>query len=343
MEIKQTYRVLILTDHTKHSSENALYDMALKLLLDSRVTFVDIASRKNIENHEFFNSVNAKLGVTRVNHFFRFDEIYNPLNKIEYTVNPQDYDIIWLRLPPPLSYEFATFLERVCPNITIINNPRSIYHTGTKAFLLNFVDVCPPMEICSNPEDITAFKSRHPIVLKPFREYGGKGIVKIENEEVWIGSNKLSYDQFITSLPDSFEYLAVKYLKNVTKGDKRIIVVNGHILGASLRLPADNSWICNVAMGGTSHYADVTEEEKKIVDSINPSLLAKGIVMYGIDTLVDDNGIRVLSEINATSIGGLPQIAKLTGKPLVEKAIALLLDYCDVQKANQYDRRTINN
>lgn len=36
--------------------------------------------------------------------------------------------------------------------------------------------------------------------------------------------------------------------------------------------------------------------------------------MYGIDTLARDNRERVLSELSTTSIGGLSQIAKLTGQ-----------------------------
>jgi len=49
--------------------------------------------------------------------------------------------------------------------------------------------------------------------------------------------------------------------------------------------------------------------------------------MYGVDTLVNDEGKRVLSEINTTSIGGLPQIEAMTGQPVVEKAAGLIWDY----------------
>ena len=42
---------------------------------------------------------------------------------------------------------------------------------------------------------------------------------------------------------------------------------------------------------------------------------------------VDDEGKRVLSEINTTSIGGLPQIAQLKNQPLVDEAIDLIWKY----------------
>ena len=113
------------------------------------------------------------------------------------------------------------------------------------------------------------------------------------------------------------------------QGDKRIIVVNGNILGASLRLPPADSWICNVSLGGTSSITDVSQEEYHIVETIDPILSKMGIVMYGVDTLVGDDNKRVLSEINTTSIGGLPQIARLKNEPLVEKAINLILAYVE--------------
>jgi len=57
--------------------------------------------------------------------------------------------------------------------------------------------------------------------------------------------------------------------------------------------------------------------------------------MYGVDTLVGDDGKRVLSEINTTSIGGLPQIAAMNNLPLVERAIDLIWEfYNDKKKQN---------
>ena len=64
-----------------------------------------------------------------------------------------------------------------------------------------------------------------------------------------------------------------------------------------------------------------------IIEKIDPILAKMDIVMYGVDTLVGDDGRRVLSEINTTSIGGLPQIAQMEGKPLVKQATDLIWAY----------------
>ncbi|MGB0862841.1 MAG: ATP-grasp domain-containing protein [Saprospiraceae bacterium] len=332
----QKYKVLVLTDHTNHSSENSLYPLVRAMRLHPNTLEIDVASRGNEENHVFFNSLKPEniWAATAENDFaFSADGFFLKRNLKQTKL--RDYDLIWLRMPPPLSEVFLGFLINEFPKQFIINNPRGIYETGSKSFLTNFKDLCPPMKICKSINDIIDFKNQFPIVLKPFREYGGRGIVRIDNNQVWEGKNKMSFEAFISNIKNQkIEYLGVQFLKNVGLGDKRIVVVNGKVMGASLRLPAENSWLCNIAMGGTSNFSEVDEDELQIVERVNPILSKMGIVMYGLDTLVNDNGKRVLSEINTTSIGGLPQIAKMAQQPLVEEAIDLIWQYFLTNKAN---------
>ncbi len=328
------YKVLILTDHSGHSKENSLYAIVEKMLLHSMTEEIDIASRGNAINQDFFNQMaGAKLWIRKADNNFAFSKNGSHLSESLSVATIADYDLIWLRMPPPLGKDFLDFLETVFVDKIIINNPKGIYETGSKEFLVNFQSCCPPMKICRTKADIIEFKSQFPIVLKPFREYGGKGIVKIDGAEVSLGREQISFDEFINNLPeDEIEYIGVKFLKNVSQGDKRVIVVNGKIMGASLRLPPEDSWLCNVAMGGKSVIAEVDEAEQKIVAAIDPILSKMGIAMYGVDTLVGDNGQRVLSEINTTSIGGLPQVAKQQQLPLVAEAIDLIWQFFLTQK-----------
>lgn len=329
-------KILILTDHTNHSSENALYALARAMYKHPLCLQLDVATRGLGLNDGFFKyQIENKVFVSSVDNSFEFTYSGKSFNKLLRRVHLQEYDMVWLRLPPPLSEEFLNYLKFNFPKTIFINEPRGIFDTGSKAFLMNFADVCPAMKICKSVEDILEFKNQFPIVLKPFREYGGKGIVRIEDNRVWEGVEESSLEDFIAKIEhQKIEYLGVEFLKNVHQGDKRIIVVNGEIMGASLRLPAKGSWICNVAMGGNSNFAEADQDEIEIVKRIHPTLSEMGIVMYGIDTLVGNDGRRILSEINTTSIGGLPQIAQMTGKPLVQKAVQLILD-CGIQKSQK--------
>ncbi len=330
----QKYKVLILTDHSNHSSENSLYDLTNKMLLHPKTASIDIASRGNKLNARFFNADSAdKLQVTPISDSLFFSKASHPLSQNLRSIRVNQYDLIWLRMPPPLDKSFLNFVEAIFPRAIIINKPSAIYETGSKEYLTNFSHLCPPMKVCETLDDIIAFKNQFPIVLKPAREYGGKGIVRINGNLVSRGNKDETFESFSNHFKSHpTKYIAVKYLKNVSAGDKRIIVVNGEIMGASLRLPPEDSWICNVAMGGTAQISEVDEYEEEIIRQINPNLTKNGILMYGLDTLVGDDGHRVLSEINTTSIGGLPQMAAYLNKPLVEKAIDLIWDYFEKNK-----------
>ncbi len=325
----QNFKLLVLTDHTNHSAENSLYAMLQSIRQHPKCTQVDIATRANPLNDFFFKKfIDKKLFVCEVDGSFTFSPEGKSFQKLVRRESVYNYDVIWLRMPPPLSKPFLIFLKHKYPNLIFINDPDGIYQTGSKEFLVNFPEVCPPLKICKSIEDILVFSEQFPIVLKPFREYGGKGIVKIDGEKVMDGKTEMTLSDFLHNIKNTaIEYLGVKFLKNVGQGDKRIVVVNGEIIGSSLRLPAEDSWLCNVAAGGRSVSAIADEDEMEIVKRINPTLLKLGIVMYGVDTLMGDDGKRVLSEINTTSIGGVPQMQKQQGKPLVKMTTDGICNY----------------
>ena len=321
--------MLVLTDHSNHSKENSLYPLVQAMRVHPSCEQVDVATRGNELNNFFFEKlINKPLFVNKVDENFTFFPSGRAFKEKIRRENVANYDVVWLRMPPPLPEEFLGFLNIEFPRTLFINNPSGIHETGSKQFLLKFPELCPPIQACYGIGDIIQLKEQFPIVLKPFREYGGKGIVRIDGNRVWEGKTEKTFTEFTQQIKGkSIAYLGVKFLKNVGMGDKRIVVVDGQIMGASLRLPAKDSWLCNVSMGGSSNPAQVTPEEVAIIQEINPILSEMGIVMYGVDTLVGDDGKRVLSEINTTSIGGLPQIARMQGQPLVKQAAGLLWNY----------------
>jgi glutathione synthase len=69
------------------------------------------------------------------------------------------------------------------------------------------------------------------------------------------------------------------------------------------------------------------ELERRMARELSKVLLPKGIVMFGMDTLVNDDGLRVLSEVNTLSIGGIKPMEDLSGKPMVRRAAHQLSRY----------------
>ncbi len=331
----KSYRVLCLTDHAKHSKENSLYAIVSAMSKHPRCEKIVVASRSVAVNFAFFEHRDfTKLYGLRIGNGFNYEEAKKSLVDLKLEINPAEFNIIFLRLPRPISDDFLRALESYFCNACIINRPSGIVKCSNKSVLLNFQDVCPPIKFCRSLDEIIAFAEKFELVLKPLKEYGGKGLLRVNKDKLNDGKNDyktLAYLKTIERQIQEEGYLAMKFLKNVNQGDKRLIVVDGEILAASLRLPESGSWLCNVAVGGKSFKTDVDDRELEIVARINPFLNNHGILIYGADTLVDDNGARILSEINTLSIGGFPQAEEQTGKPIIKVTIDKIFNYADVQ------------
>lgn len=321
--------LLVLTDHAGHSSENSLYALLRAFRRNEDCGRLDIASRSHRFNKAFFEgAADSRLMVSPVDESFSFDESGIHLSKKQKAGDLGNYNIIFLRLPPPLKSGFLNSLKLRFDDRRIVNRPSGIMETSSKAFLLQFPDLCPPMHLCRNREDVLYFARDQDIVLKPLNEYGGKGILRVSGKEVNDGGESFPLDHFFEQWDKSrTEYLGMKYLKNVGMGDKRVLVVNKKIMGASLRLPAKGSWLCNVAQGGEARGADVDERERKMARRLSDVLYDKGVAMFGFDTLVGDDGQRMLSEINTTSIGGIMQMESQSGSPVLKETALGLFDY----------------
>lgn len=330
-------KFLVLTDHRGHSDQNSVYALCRTLAADDRTAFVFVASRGDERNDDFFSGALAVpiYGVTAKDSF-DFDATGNQFTTSTDSVYYGENDAVWLRLPPPPDGSFFARLTSFAPAAApdekplVFNDPAGILETGSKAFLKHFADFTAPTCWVKTKEDVRSFANRFPIVLKPLREYGGRGLVRIMENFVEADGERYPLEDWLsrneTDITEG-NYLAMKFLKNVSEGDKRILVVNGKIMGASLRLPAAGSWLCNVAQGGTSVTSKPAAEEVAMIAAISPVLLEKGIVIFGADTLLDDAGNRVLSELNTNSIGGFPQAEAQSGRPILQQTINGIYDY----------------
>jgi glutathione synthase len=329
------YKILCLTDHSGHSAENSVYAILSQLHAHPRCRELVVASRGNMANTSFFKDYKFdKIYGAVVNSSFKHDnegKSYYVNSKI---YNTEEFDIVLMRLPRPMSDDFLLGLKDALKTPIFINDPAGMITCSSKAFLLNFTELCPPIKLCHSIEDVREFTSQYDTVLKPLRDYGGRGLLKITGQIVHDGESYHATDEYLDSIKVNIEkdgYIAMKYLENVRQGDKRLIVVGGEIMAASLRLPPDDSWLCNVALGGTSVTAEADENEKKIVKDINPLLEENGILIYGVDTLMGDDNKRILSEINTLSIGGFPQSEKQTGQPIIKRTLNKIIEYVDAR------------
>lgn len=333
----QRYNLLVLTDHRTQTADNSIFGLLEALRRHPHCGGIDVASRGIPANDRFFQQHRGRtLHATRVDGGFSFHPDGRAYRQGLRRVSLGNYDLILSRLPHPVTPEFWAFLGCQFQEHFIINRPCGIQESSSKAFLLNFPDVCPPMARVRSVAEVSAFLRDTPLVLKPLRNYGGHGIIRMDPERTWLGDEILPTAEALQRLDDhEMDYLAMAYLTNVDQGDKRVLVVNGQVLGAVLRVPRPGAWLCNASRGGQAVAAEADADELAIAHRITPLLRELGILMFGFDTLVNGEGRRVLSEINTMSIGGMVQIAALSGRPILDQAAEQFWQY--VNEA-MYDR-----
>ena len=322
------YRILVFTDHRGHSVENSIYELLGALRQQQDCAYIDVASRGMPENDVFFKDLQGtQVWAARIRQGFAFSAQADDFQMGKRQVDLKNYDAIFLRLPHPIQKGFWDHLKSVFPERCIINQPTGIQQSSNKAFLLTLTEWCPPMALCTNREEVMAIAKKFPIVLKPLEGYGGAGIVKISDSKAWLGRDEINLSEFLENMErENRSFLAMKFLKNVDQGDKRIVVINGEVIGASLRMPPKGSWLCNASQGGQSVLAALTEREKAMALDLTQKLKAIGVLFFGFDTLVDDAGQRVLSEVNTLSIGGIRQIGQQQPmRPVLKIAARVLI------------------
>jgi glutathione synthase len=111
-----------------------------------------------------------------------------------------------------------------------------------------------------------------------------------------------------------------KFLPEIADGDKRIVLVDGEVVGAINRVPGAGEIRSNLAVGGKAAKTELTAREEEICAALGPELRQRGLLFVGIDVI----GGRWLTEINVTSPTGIVAIDKFNGTDtpeLIWKAI----------------------
>ena len=226
-----------------------------------------------------------------------------PMRKVELT----EFDVVLLRQDPPFDMHYidTTFvLEAIHPRTLVVNDPREVRNAPEKLFVTRFPDLQPPTLITSDREQIYDFRARHgDVVMKPLNGRGGSGVTRLLSDDPNLDA-LLEMHALIGREP----VILQKFLPAVTKGDKRIILVDGEAVGAINRVPEKGQIRSNMAVGGTPHPVELTPRDLEICRTIGPDLKSRGLIFVGIDVIGDH-----LPEINVTSPTGAVALKRFTG------------------------------
>lgn len=219
-----------------------------------------------------------------------------------------EIDVVLMRQDPPFDMAYITathILERAqASGVTVVNDPASVRNAPEKLFVLNYADLMPPTLVTRSLEAAQAFRRQHgEVVIKPL--YGNAGAAVFH-----IGAG----DSNLPALVELFSrvwreaFMVQAFLPDVSKGDKRIVLIDGEPTGAINRLPKAGEIRSNLAAGGSAHQTELTPEEQRICARLGPDLKRMGLVFVGIDVIAGR-----LTEINVTSPTGIVAIDRFNG------------------------------
>jgi glutathione synthase len=220
----------------------------------------------------------------------------------------RDVDVVLMRQDPPfdLSYITAThLLERIQAETLVVNDPASVRNAPEKVWVLDFARFMPPTLITRSLSVTREFLAEHKeIVVKPLHGNGGKAVFKVGSD----GTNLASLiEVFNTAYREP--HMIQAFLPSVAEGDKRIVFVDGEVIGAVNRIPGAGEIRSNLAVGGIAAKTGLTAREEEICAAIGPELKKRGLLFVGIDVI----GGEWLTEINVTSPTGIVAIDTFNG------------------------------
>ncbi len=217
--------------------------------------------------------------------------------------------IILIRNDPPFNnrYLYTTFLlDHISKKVKIINHPFAVRNISEKLFSLNFVKYMPPTLISENLNEIRSFFRKYKsVVAKPINGFSGNNVILLKTFAV----------RKIKKLLKTHNHLFFqKFLPGVSKGDKRVFIIKGEIVGAISRVPKKGSILSNMSKGAIAKLTKLTKKEIKASKEIGRLLIKNNIYFAGIDFVQG----RLIGDINVTSPTGLAAYRDLSGKNLAK-------------------------
>lgn len=231
----------------------------------------------------------------------------------EIEVDLSNYDVVWLRQDPPFDMGYITtthILDMIHPSTLVVNDPFWVRNYPEKLLVLQFTDLTPPTMIARDLATLRAFRAEHgDVILKPLYGNGGAGVFKLHSGD----SNLASLHEMFSGI-NREPLIMQKFLPDVSKGDKRVILVDGEPVGAINRVPAEGETRSNMHVGGRPEKVALTERDLEICAAIGPLLREKGQIFVGIDVIGN-----WLTEINVTSPTGLQELERFDGVNVTAK------------------------
>jgi glutathione synthase len=229
-------------------------------------------------------------------------------------------DAVLMRKDPPFDseYFYATHLleQAEREGARVFNKPRALRDHPEKLSILEFPQHIGPTLVTRDMADIRRFHAEHrDIILKPLDGMGGMGIFRVGPDGLNLGSIGETLNQ-----GGRTTVMVQKYLPEIVKGDKRVLIIGGVPVPYSLaRIPQGSEIRGNLAAGGKGVAQPLSAADRRIAEHLGPILAARGLLLVGIDVIGE-----CLTEINVTSPTCFAEITEQTGFPVAKTFVDAL-------------------
>jgi glutathione synthase len=231
-------------------------------------------------------------------------------------------DVVFQRKDPPVDADYitATQILSLCRRALVLNRPEGILAANEKLYALHFPELMAETRVTRRIADLLEFMEKlgGEMVVKPLDGRGGEGIFHVHHADRNRNSILEQSTRFGTR-----RMMAQRFLPEVARGDKRILLLEGEPLGALLRVPSERELRANLHVGGRAVRAQVESDDLRIVEALAPRLRADGLFFVGIDVIGGK-----LTEVNVTSPTGIQEMGRLDGvayeKRVLDRIEALL-------------------
>ena len=248
--------------------------------------------------------INSKVIATGF--FVKFNYTQNKFFKIlkKCSLELTKSKFILIRQDPPFNLEYISttyILDTIKHKVKILNNPTSIRNVSEKLYSAKYQKYMPDTIFSRNINEIKKFfKKNKKVILKPIHSYSGNDIHLL---------NKFN-SKLINSFIKKHDHIMLqKFLPKISKGDKRVFIINGKVCGAISRIPKKGSILSNMSKGAKPVNIKLSLNENKISRLIAKDLKKDNIFFAGID-FIDQ---KLNGDINVTSPTGLKTLFDLSG------------------------------
>ncbi|MFH1360771.1 MAG: glutathione synthase [Candidatus Omnitrophota bacterium] len=238
-----------------------------------------------------------------------------------FVVSPREYlwendaDIVFIRNDPPFDerYLFNTWLlDRVIPQVPIVNSLNGIRCTNEKLWATRFASIVPSTLVSCVRSDLLAFIDQEKeVIAKPTNSFGGSSVFYIKRGDTNTNVILETLSEFWSK-----EIILQQYIPEAKNGDKRILLLDGEVLGAVLRVHAEGDHRNNFFSGGKGVGCDITKRDQEIINTLKSHLKSLGLYLVGLDLIGD-----YLTEVNVTSPTCLVEMNELYQKHLETRII----------------------